>query len=268
MRARVLLATTTSVLCLLSAPALAQEISVTEQASAAASVEIAQNESVIEETTIVETTEVAQNDPVGPTSESAKSSEFSINWTVTVADGRLFKDQGFTLTDQPTIQNSVTACTESGTCFGWWNSWSPSRRIEDEETDLSASHTFGAGATQLRVEGMFIIALGPETWDLNATVSHKVNDNLSFGVRGELMRGGFDDSVVRGFVSYTETRGSWDFTVTPSVAYSDWSGRVGFGLSASTGYTFDNGVRLGLGYDGYVNKESDGFFNLNLSRNF
>jgi len=202
--------------------------------------------------------------PVGSTSEPPIAAANSITWTVSYAQGRLFKDQAFTLTDQPTIQNDLTACFGS-TCLGIWNAWSPSGRKGDEETDLSISHSREIGRARVTGQVMFIIAEGPETWDVNLVVEHPINDACSAGIRGELMRGGFSDSVARAFVSCRYSNGSWDASVTPSVAYSDWAGGTAAGVSASAGYTFQNKVRIGLGYDGYVAPVQDGFFNLSLS---
>lgn len=199
-----------------------------------------------------------------PTTEPAAASNFSVTWTVSAVEGRLFKDQGFVLNDDLTILNDLTACTEGGTCFGVWNAWSPTGNTAAEETDVSVSHDFVRGDTTVTPQAMYIFVEGPDVWDVNVTIDHRLNDNWSAGVSAEVMRGGFNDTVAQVYLTGSTSSGPWSASVTPSIAYSDWSGRTGFGISASAGYTFGNGVKLEVIYDGYVGEDSNGFFGVQL----
>ena len=178
------------------------------------------------------------------------------------------RDQGFTLTKEPTVQADMTLC-RGNTCASIWTAVSPSGREADEETDFSVSQTWNAGDTTIRGTIGYYLVPGKEVWDGVVDISRPVNDRCAMGIRGEAMRGGFNDTVVRAYGSCTfPVAESLSASVTPSIAYSDWSGRAGAGLTASLDYTLDNGVTLSLFGEGYVNQTSDGMVGIRISGRF
>lgn len=189
-------------------------------------------------------------------------SAFTVTWTTSVASGRVYADQGFTVTDNFSIENDISTCA-GDTCFGIWNAHTPGES-EVDESEIYVSQGFALGETTVEVAASYVILEGPEIWDVNAIIEHPLSENLSVGLGAEVMRGGFNDTVIRAYADYSTSSGRWTTTISPSVAYSDWSGRVGLGISASVAYTFSNDVAAEVYYDGYVNQESDGFFGVRL----
>ena len=132
----------------------------------------------------------------------AGEAEWSTSWSVTLAEKRIFPDQGFTLTEEPTLQGAATACRDD-TCFGLWQAWSLVGREGDQETDFTVAHNFESGETTIQAMAGYYLVPGKEVYDFVVDASRPVSEHCLAGIRAEVMLGGFEDRVVRGYASCT-----------------------------------------------------------------
>ncbi|MEK7080061.1 MAG: hypothetical protein AAB901_02115, partial [Patescibacteria group bacterium] len=116
-----------------------------------------------------------------------------------VDSGRVFLDQGLTLTQRPVGIADFTLCKE-GWCFDFWRAQPFTNHPEDRETDLQVWKDLQHGSVNYQIKGAFYEVEGREIWEAKFTASHSVSSSCTISASAEFMRGGFNDNIAHGEV--------------------------------------------------------------------
>jgi hypothetical protein len=203
-------------------------------------------------------------------SAPAFAAEPTVSVSGGVASGRIFGDQGFTLTRKPVTEASVTVCKD-GTCLDVWTAQSLSGRSQDHETDVAVWHDFKSDRFTFRVKGAYFELPGKEVWDGQLTVTYQANDTCSVAGSYERMVGGFDEEVFKIEVPCSFTLGNkWTASVAPAIATSKaFPGTTG-GLKLGASRELGNGFTLSISAKGYARDQDrkDGVVAVQIVKTF
>ena len=199
---------------------------------------------------------------------SAQEDGWTLDGVLKVEDGRIFREQGFTLYRGTTLVGDLTACRE-GFCADLWTAQTADPSMDEtditvwQDWHLSPDVTFQANVA------FFSIPDFEDVWRGRLQLSYQTSPHCVLSGNLDVMQGGLDTTVER--VQYgctmpvSEHLGiTWQAGVAHDSAFRNTSVLYHAGLSAHVGQW--NGELYGEGFEGTY--ESDGIVGLSLARRF
>lgn len=168
------------------------------------------------------------------------AAEPTVSISGSVVSGRIFGDQGFTLTTEPVTELDFTVCKD-GTCFNLWTTQSLVGRSEDHETDIIVWHDFKFEGFTLQLKGGYYEIPGKDVWNATVTGTVPLSTSCAFEVSYEIDEGGFTERAWKlKSPCSIPLQGGWTFNVAPAIAHSEaFPGTTG-GLELDFTRTFDD----------------------------
>ena len=174
----------------------------------------------------------------------------TLSGSVDYNPARFFAQQGLTACRTPTTIYSATASND-GTYFNFWHAETGSRACN--ETDLTLGHVWQLN-DRVAVDGniaMFEIA-GPEAYRARATMSYRVNDEISVSVNGDVVRGGFETDVLRAQGRWSdEIVGPFTGSAMVGLSVDSWSKDTVAEWNVGVSFPFLFGMTGTVYYTGY-----------------
>jgi hypothetical protein len=199
----------------------------------------------------------------------ALAEEPTVSISGAVANGRIFADQGFTLTDEPVVELDLTVCKED-TCVNLWTAQSLVGRSEDHETDVAIWRDFGSDKFIFQVKVAYFEVPGKDIWEGQLTGTYQVTNNCSVALSYEQMAGGYEEKVLKAKAPCSvNLRDGWTMSIAPAIAHSEASPGTTGGLELDFSRALDNGVTIRFYGKGYARDDaSDGILGIQLSADF
>ncbi|HEX2792668.1 MAG TPA: hypothetical protein VHO23_03055 [Candidatus Paceibacterota bacterium] len=192
----------------------------------------------------------------------------SANASVTLASGRVFADQGYTVTDNPVVEFDFTVEYE-GWSFNLWHAESLSGERFARETDLTLGKEFEAGPFTGFVQGAYFIVPGNDIPEAMAGLRYPLSDACSLTGSYEAMWGGFKTRVTKVELSCdlpVSERAT--LSLAPAAAHDTDAGRIALGGTVEATYAVSGDIAIGAFVTGYASKESDAIVGIRVSRGF
>lgn len=176
-----------------------------------------------------------------------------------VASGRIFADQGFTLTEDPVVEFGTTVCSGDW-CGDVWVAESLTGREEDHELDVAVWRTFSLGETSVETKLAWYELPGEEVWAATVTATHPLTEACEASASYQVMWAGFTDHVykVEGSCTFETPVENLSATVSAGPVYSSWADSTSLSYEASLDYSLTDSLSLSFSLSGYEGKFDSG----------
>lgn len=185
------------------------------------------------------------------------ASRIEVSGNVTLATGRVFQDQRFVLSEDLVVEASINLAYDGWNLNLWHVESATGRRSRlNRETDVTLSRSWSAGGVSITGQvGVYFIPDISTVYEAKFTLGHPIGRSCQADLSVEIMRGGFEDEVLRGQVRCSrEIAPRVTADITPSVSLSNFGGGFSFGGDIGVSYRLNDN----LSFRGYAKGYTSG----------
>lgn len=198
----------------------------------------------------------------------AQEDGWTLDGVAKVESGRIFREQGFTLYDGPTIVGDLTAC-RGNFCADLWRAQTSETAMNETDLTVWWSVPLAEGITFQPNVAFFELPEFKDVWRGRLTLTVQTSENCNVSVNADVLRGGLDSEVLRGQFGCNHQLSedlslNWRAGAAYDRAFRNTSGLYHVGVSTHVGQW--TGELYGEGFAG--THESDAIVGVSVARRF
>ena len=184
---------------------------------------------------------------------NSSENDWSYSASLSLASGRDFKKQQFSLYRGPTAEAEFYATRGRYTCGVWV---AETGDPVYNEQDFTCSGTFG----NLTVGGGIYVLDGPEVWDIQASYRVPVNETSAVTFTVDVMHGPTfsDETFDIAFETGGDLSDRWSWSADVGASHSRWADGVNVFGGGSVSYAISDEVAVSFGIVGFAGENDEG----------